>query len=480
MNSTNISSRTLVIIAVVGVLVIAGGFIFATAIPLIFPTEASAEAQQVDQLFRILLIIGGAIFLLVQGMLAFSVWRFRAKAGDTSEGMVLHGNTTLEIVWTAIPAVIVAVLTILSWQVFNSIQSPKEGEVQIKAAGARFNWAFTYAAPLSIFPETVDVNTLPQSVKDDLADDNALTITSPELHTYVGQPVEMVMQPKDVIHALWIPAFRIKQDLIPGRVTTVRFTPTKANTPQEPYYPIRCAELCGANHGMMTSVVIVHPDQASFNEWIIPLMDSLIHPPSDPVIVGHNLLASNNFPCFTCHTLNIDAVQPWAGNVGPSLNGIADRAVSNRSTATGLSGADYIYQSIHEPTAYLVPGFGPLMPPNLVTDECQLEAIVAYLCTQSETGQPQCTIDMDKYAQQCGAPSSAAAESTAEATSEATVSAESTLEATVEATAAAESTVEATAESTSLANGEVATWTPAPTTENTAEATAETTAEATQ
>src|SRR5688572_19659630 len=144
MNSMNISLRTFVTIAVIGVLLIAGGFLFATATPLIFPAQASAEAKQVDDLFRILLVIGGAIFLLVQGMLAFSVWRFRAKVGDTSDGIVMHGNSTLEIIWTAIPAVIVFLLTILSYQVFVTIQSPKDGEVTVGAVGARFNWAFTH------------------------------------------------------------------------------------------------------------------------------------------------------------------------------------------------------------------------------------------------------------------------------------------------------------------------------------------------
>jgi cytochrome c oxidase subunit II len=481
MNSMNISIRTLVIIAVIAALLIAGGFIFATAVPLIFPAQASAEATQVDDLFRVLLVIGGAIFLLVQGLLAFSVWRFRAKPGDTSDGIVLHGSSTLEIIWTALPAITVFVLTIISYQVFWAIQSPKDGEVQIQAVGARFNWAFTYDAPISIFPETVDISTLPPAVQEDLKDDNSLTITSPELHTFVNQPVEMVMEPRDVIHALWIPAFRVKQDLIPGRITTVRFTPTVANTPDNPYYPIRCAELCGANHGMMTSAVIVHPDQAAFNEWIIPLMDAIIHPPTDPVIVGHDLLASNVYPCFTCHVLNIDAVQPWAGNVGPALNGVADRAATSRSAATGLSPVDYLYQAVHEPAAYLVPGYQPLMPPNLVPttpNDCKLQAIVAYLCTVSDTGQPQCTIDLDKYNAECVGESGAAmaevtAEATGEATAEATLSADSTAEATVEATASAESTVEATTAPVSEATAET---TAAPVTEATTEATAEATA----
>jgi cytochrome c2 len=180
-------------------------------------------------------------------------------------------------------------------------------------------------------------------------------------------------------------------------------------------------------------------------------MDSLIHPPTDPVIVGHNLLASNVYPCFTCHTLNIDAVQPWVGNIGPSLNGIGDRAVGSRAQTTGLSGPDYVYQSIHDPTTYLVPGYGPLMP-NLGLDDCKIRAIVAYLGTQTESGTPAYTIDTQAYAKDCGGAAAA--------------------EATAEATLSAESTVEATSEATSEATEAVATWTPAPTTEATAEATA--------
>jgi cytochrome c oxidase subunit II len=458
MNFMNLSVRTLVTIAVIAVLLIAGGFIFALATPLIFPDQASAEAQQVDDLFRILLVIGGAIFLLVQGMLAFSVWRFRAKAGDTSDGIVLHGNNVLEIVWTAIPAVIVFILTILSYNVFWSIQAPKENEMQVGAVGARFNWAFSHNAPMDVFPETLDLSGLPQPLQDDIEEDNALTVTTPQLHTYVGRPVELVMEPRDVIHSFWVPAFRIKQDLIPGRETTVRFTPTAAGT-----YPIRCAELCGANHGLMITDVVVHEDETAYNAWLVPEMDKILHPPPDPVIRGEQVLIDQPYPCFSCHVLSIDDPQtPWIGAIGPALNGVADRAAGPRSTATGLSAADYLYQSIQDPHAYLVPGFGALMPPNLVQSDCEIQAIVAYLCTVSDTGQPQCTIDEDAYAQQCvGA---AGAPSGAESTPEAGAPLESTAEATAELTG--DSTAEATSEP-------VVTSTPAPTSEGTAEATAE-------
>lgn len=457
MNSTNLSSRTIVIIAVAGILLVAGGLLLSAVTPNLFPAQASAESTQIDGLFRILLIIGGAIFLLVQGLLAYSVWRFRAKPGDTSDGAHIHGNNTLELVWTAIPAVIVVILTILSWQVWSDLQTPKEGEMKVHVAGARFNWAYSYDVPLSILPESVDEESLPQTVKDDLADDGMISVTAPVLYTYAGQPVVLEMKPADVIHSFWVPAFRVKQDLIPGRVTTVRFTPTLPGT-----YKVKCAELCGANHGLMYGDVVVLDDEAGFNEAIIPLVAAKVFPPVDPVARGEALLSSNVYPCNTCHVLSSLSAFNWVGNVGPNLTGIADRAATSRSGATGLSPAEYLYQAVHQPTAYVVPGYGPLMP-DLGIPECQVWDIVAYLSTQSETGTAPFEVEIPP---QCVVSSQPGAESTAEATGEATA------EATVEAT------VEVTAESTAAAAGTEATAeaTAAPTSEATSEATAEATA----
>lgn len=463
MNSTSISPRTLVTIIVTGILLVVGGLIISTSVPSLFPQQASAESKQVDDLFRILLIIGGAIFLLVQGLLVYSVWRFRAKPGDTTDGLHIHGNTTLEIVWTAIPAVIVLVLSVLSWQVWNDIQAPKDNEMTIVVDGRRFNWAFTYDVPMSILPSDVDVSRLPQEIQNDINDDDAVTVTSPEMHTYLGRPVVLSMQPQDVIHALWVPAFRIKQDLIPGRVTTLRYTAVEV--PGETYpatYPIRCAELCGANHGLMISTVVVHKDEADFNAWLAQQADPVIHPSADPVVAGEQILTSGVYPCPTCH---VETNLGWApaAPLGPSLNGVADRAATSRSSATGLSPADYLLQAVHDPTAYIVPGFQPLMP-QLNIPQCQALAIVAYLCTQSESGTATCTVP--NYAEQCGgAPPPPPGEATAEATS-GVVSGEATAEATGEATA--EVTNEATTEATA-----------APTSEATIEATAESTTEAT-
>jgi cytochrome c oxidase subunit 2 len=399
MNSS-LSSRTVFTIIIVGIALIAGGFIISQATPLIFPTQASAESEQIDQLFRIALLIGGAIFLLVQGLLVFSIWRFRAKPGDASTGIDMHGNTTLEITWTAIPAVIVLVLTILSVQVWGSIQSPKADEMLVNVTGARFNWAFSYTVPNPNGGEP-------------------LNIRSTELHTYVGRPVRLEMVTQDVIHSFWVPAFRIKQDLLPGRTTTVRFTPTEATAPDAPY-PIKCAELCGAAHGQMVGYVVVHESETDYIAWLDAQVFKVLNPPADPVERGRDLLASNVYPCYTCHVLGDLADFQWNGNFGPSLNGIADRAAGSRATTTGLSAYDYLYQSIHEPNVYLVPGFGALMP-QLNVPDCEVQAMVAYLCTQSDSGSPTCTVDQEAYAAQC-APAGAAAAPAAEATAEAPAS----------------------------------------------------------
>lgn len=424
-NKSGISGSTIAVIVVVGVLLIVGGLLIGLATPSILPVQASAESVQVDNLFHILLVIGGAVFLLVQGMLVFSIWRFRAKPGETADGVNMHGNTTLEIVWTAIPAVIVFVLTILSWQVFNSMIAPKPGEMTIKANAARFNWNFEYQMPLSIMGKQYDITKLPQDVQDDLKDDNLLTLTSPTLYVTSGQPILMQMQPKDVIHAFWIPAFRVKQDLLPGRVTTVRFTPTQ---PGE--YILECTQLCGAGHGAMRAKVEVVASEADLEAALQPIMRDRVEPPADPVARGRKILASDVYPCYTCHNLSDLASANWVGNVGPALNGVADRAATTRAAATGQTPAEYIYTAIHQPQAYLVPGYGPLMP-QLNVPECDVWAIVAYLSTQSASGQapfkvdqpPQCVVTGD----------SASAEATAEATSELT--AEATSGASVEATA---------------------------------------------
>jgi cytochrome c oxidase subunit 2 len=203
-----------------------------------------------------------------------------------------------------------------------------------------------------------------------------------------------MMHTEDVNHALWIPGMRMKQDLLAGRVTDLRFTPIEQGV-----YRIVCAELCGSGHGNMAGEVtadgnlsgawlIVHPDEETFlREFWNPEIVSLINPPDDPALLGRQILSSGTYPCAGCHRLDDLG---WVGVTGPALNGIASR--TQRLAATGYTTMeDYIRNSLRHPAEYIVPGYQPLMPefsddpnsPNYMPEN-QLEAIVAYLMTQTE------------------------------------------------------------------------------------------------
>ncbi|MBC7811065.1 MAG: hypothetical protein H7175_07965, partial [Burkholderiales bacterium] len=149
---------------VIGVLLIVGGLLFGLLTPYVFPPQASLEAVSIDNLFRLLLVLGGAIFLLVQGTLVYSVIRFWVRADDTSDGPPIHGNAMLEFVWTAIPAGLVLILALLSFWIWSDIIRPKDDELTVNATGQRFAWSFTYYDPVH------DIN-----------------YNSPELHVWPNQ-----------------------------------------------------------------------------------------------------------------------------------------------------------------------------------------------------------------------------------------------------------------------------------------------------
>lgn len=369
-----------------GFIIVFGGLLIGIVFtPLIFPPQASAQSQQIDELFKILLILGGAIFILVQGLLLYSVIRFRVAPDDTTDGPPIHGNATLELIWTAIPAVIVLVLVALSYVVWVDIRKeiPNEnvinGEViPVTATAQRFAWSFSYESPL----------------KD--ADDNPIIVNSPILHTFVGQSVNISLQSRDVIHSFWVPALRMKQDVIPGYSTNLRFTITEPQGVTAEDYPLQyrvvCAELCGSGHGDMWAYIVIHQNEEAFlDAFYSPEIDKALNPPDDPVLLGEQVLASGKYPCANCHILDNFS---WAGLTGPALNGIGDRASRRRP---GYTAEEYLVESLYHPSDYLVPGFAALMP-QFGTDTnpmpaADLKAIVAYLCTITETGESACNLD---------------------------------------------------------------------------------------
>ncbi|MEP7289802.1 MAG: cytochrome c oxidase subunit II [Chloroflexota bacterium] len=362
-------SNRLATVGIVGAVLIAIG-VFVGATANVFPTQASADAGKVDTLFNIMLAIATIIFLIVEGGIIYSIIFFRHKKGDDTDGPPDHGNTALEVTWTAIPAVIVFVLTIYSYQVFADMQTPRKNETIINVVGQQFQWSFSY--PYEPFPDlTADQNAIAQS-----------NMVSNELHLPINRDMRVEIQSRDVMHGFYIPEFRIKQDAIPGKTTTARFTPTVKGE-----YAVVCTELCGQGHANMHNPVFVQ-DPADYDNFVSTLRTNARQAALDPRRAdrGKQLIAQK-YPCGSCHTLTDVGLK---GNVGPNLDGVATRAANNadgRLTGEGAKdAAEYIRISIINPGVYLVPGFQNLMPKNFgdptVMPEDDREAIVNYLLTQ--------------------------------------------------------------------------------------------------
>ena len=249
----------------------------------LLPVAASGEAELVDGLFNTMMTIGFGLFLLVEGALVVAAFRFRRKEGDMGDGEHLEGNIPLEIVWTAIPAVVVLGISIYSFDVYtrmggldlmNHNMAPAEAPgVQVAYAGSEDGLMADAAAGMGMMPGEDDSAVLSIEVK---GLQYAFLFTYPngildgELHVPVDTPVELNLSAQDVLHAFWLPEFRIKQDMIPGQETKLVFNAIKEGT-----YPVVCAELCGPYHGGMRTQIIVQSaeDYAAWVDSRVAAMD---------------------------------------------------------------------------------------------------------------------------------------------------------------------------------------------------------------
>ncbi|MFM9086835.1 MAG: cytochrome c oxidase subunit II [Cyanobium sp.] len=251
----------------------------------LLPVDASLNAPVYDELFQVLFSIGAVLFVGILGLLLFSLVRFRRRPGDTSDGAPIEGNLPLEIVWTAIPAIVVLFIGIYSYDIYERMGGMTPLNDHSAMAHSQAHTAAPSVQPASISSASNPSNSQrsgpevwggigPASGEDALIVDlTALqfafifhypdaNITSGELHIPANQPVELRMKANDVIHAFWVPQFRLKQDVIPGQQTILTFTATRPGT-----YPVVCAELCGPYHGGMRSSVVVH-DPDDYNSWL--------------------------------------------------------------------------------------------------------------------------------------------------------------------------------------------------------------------
>jgi cytochrome c oxidase subunit 2 len=223
---------------VIGAIAIAIGIPVALSIPW-FPTDGSTQASNVRTLYDVLLIVSVPIFVLVETVVVFSVWKFRMRPGqEEMDGPPIHGNTRLEVVWTALPAVLIVGLCGYAYSVLHSNEKTHPGAMVVNVTERQFAFEFSYPQP------------------------SGKQIVSADLYLPRGEPVVFKLRSLDIIHSFFVPNFSEKIDAVPGITTTLRVTPTRIGS-----YPAECTELCGAGHSLMRAPVrVVSP--TAFRSWL--------------------------------------------------------------------------------------------------------------------------------------------------------------------------------------------------------------------
>jgi cytochrome c oxidase subunit 2 len=327
---------SLIQLAVIGV--IAAGI--ATAVALLvpwLPPAAGKEATRIHFVFWFTTAICIGVFAVVAAVLSYSVWKFRVKPDDDLDGPPTHGHTKLEIVWTAVPAVLVTAISIVSAIVLAQNGNAGSNPLIVKVTAQQFAWTFTYPNG-----KTYGFLTLPEDRH------TKLRITS-----------------NDVIHSFWVPELSQKQDAVPGQTNPLVVTPTRTGT-----FPVICTELCGLGHAIMRSHVDILT-AAKFDAWL-KSGGKAANVPAGLAVFQQN-------GCGGCHTL---ASAGANGKVGPDLDNLKQEAAkANRGPLEA-----FIKESIVKPSAYIAPGYPNAMPPNFGTQipPDKLDQLVTYLAGQAK------------------------------------------------------------------------------------------------
>ena len=304
----------------------------------LWPQRASTAAGNVDALFIFLLIVSGLMTLLIFTAVIYFAARYRNRKGVPAEQ--IEGSIPLELTWSIIPLGVFMVIFAWGAVVYFKSRTPPRDATEVYVVAKQWMWKLEHAEGQR------EIN---------------------ELHVPVGRDVKLIMTSQDVIHSFFVPAFRMKQDVLPGRYTVAWFRATKAGT-----YHLFCTQYCGTQHsGMIGSIIVQEP--AQYEAW---MSGGTTGPLS---ATGEKIFAE--LGCVTCHRTD-------SQGRGPDLQGVFGKPVLLQDGRTVVADENYIRESILDPGAKVVNGFKPVMPTfqGLVSEE-QLNALVAYVKSMAQPGQ---------------------------------------------------------------------------------------------
>lgn len=311
----------------------------------LMPVSASIQSKPIDWLFDLEFKLIAFFFSLIMVPLVYSLVVFRRKDGDETDGPHIEGHTNLELIWTAVPLIIVIALGVIGADNLKQVLAVDPQAHQVKVVGFQWGWRFEY-------PEGFTTNTL---------------------YLPVDQQVFLNLESTDVLHSFWVPEFRIKQDLVPGQITEYRITPSLIGN-----YKVRCAEICGTSHSYMEAPVIVlsQADYAVWRDDQIKLAKEQELASAGKPDAGRGQVLYQESGCKACHSVD------GSKGVGPTWDGLFESNVQLADGTTVAADEAFIRESIIMPSAKVVKGYSPNAMPNFsYLKDGQVNDIIEYIKT---------------------------------------------------------------------------------------------------
>ena len=296
----------------------------------LFPESASTFADRVDHLYVFLIVVAAFFTALIAALIVYFSIKYRRRAHR--QPAKISGNNWLEVAWAIVPLMLTMVMFIWGARIFLEMRTMPGNPLSIRVVGKQWMWKVQHPQGRS------EIN---------------------ELHVPVNQPVQLNMISQDVIHSFYVPAFRVKQDVLPGYYSSLWFEATKPGR-----FHLFCAEYCGTNHSqMLGTVVVMTPEE--YSSW---LSDASTEPAA---VAGAHLF--ERYRCNTCHKMD------GTGD-GPSLQGVVGSRVPLAGGGAVLANDQYLRDSVLNPAKQVVAGFEPMMPSfRDQLNEVEVQQLIAYI-----------------------------------------------------------------------------------------------------
>ena len=304
------------------------------------PPAASTVADDVDALFNFIMIINYVFFAVIAVGTIWFAWKYRRRSDDQLATSQIKHNTAIEAIWVFGPLALCFVVFIWGFKLYLNMSVAPADAYEVQVSAQKWQWSFTQA--------------------------NGETVPA-VLHAPANRPVKLIMSSKDVVHSFFVPDFRVKADVVPGRFSTVWF---EAKQPGD--YQVFCAEYCGKDHSRMLATVRVLPQE----EFDKKLKDGFVTMDKKIAPAEYGKKFYKDYACASCHSLDGTA------GVGPSFKGLWGRTEKLEGGATVKVDEEYLRESIWDPKAKIVAGFAPVMPTfkGQINDD-KMFAIIAYIKT---------------------------------------------------------------------------------------------------